>query len=136
MTDDHNPIELSWDWHNGNQAPTVRFLIESVGAGAGSPQDPDNRLVDGRFFEWLTHALPSAHFDLFTYFDNQLGSKLLSTGRMEGHPSKIFYAFDLSEDEMTVKADFFPGLKARDTNSTNLEVLVQAIAMVSHYAGS
>ncbi|KAI9039002.1 aromatic prenyltransferase [Aspergillus affinis] len=108
MTDDHHPIELSWDWHTGHQPPTVRFSIEPVGIHAGTPADPENQKADISFRTAMTAALPDTH--------------------MAWPPSKIFYAFDLSANSIKGKAYFFPGFQARATNQTNLEVLSAAIA--------
>ncbi|PYH97342.1 aromatic prenyltransferase [Aspergillus ellipticus CBS 707.79] len=127
MTDDHNPIELSWDWHTGSKAPTVRLSVEPVGLLAGTAADPDNSSADTHFREMLAQALSSTDMEWFDHFDRALAPGRPQEGYMEGHPSKIFYAFDLAEKEITSKAYFFPGFKARATNQTNLQVLAEAI---------
>ncbi|OOF93881.1 hypothetical protein ASPCADRAFT_508373 [Aspergillus carbonarius ITEM 5010] len=127
MTDNHNPIELSWDWHTGNRSPTVRFSIEPVGPNAGTPVDPDNQTADSRFRHVLRHTSPSTDWEWFDHFDRALAPDTHPRGYMEGHPSKIFYAFDLGDNDITSKAYFFPGFKARATKQTNLQVLAQAI---------
>lgn len=127
MTDDHHPIELSWDWHTGHQPPTVRFSIEPVGIHAGTPIDPENQTADVSFRKSMAAALPEADMAWFQHFDHELTPKT-PTGPMEGHPSKIFYAFDLSADAVTSKAYFFPGFQARATHRTNLQVMSAAIA--------
>ncbi|PLB50942.1 aromatic prenyltransferase [Aspergillus steynii IBT 23096] len=127
MTDDHHPIELSWDWHTGHKSPTVRFSVEPVGIDAGTPVDPDNRTADASFRTAMTAALPDAHMAWFEHFDREL-TPTAPTGSMEGHPSKLFYAFDLSADAITSKAYFFPGFVARATSQSNLQVMSDAIA--------
>ncbi|RAH59701.1 aromatic prenyltransferase [Aspergillus piperis CBS 112811] len=132
MTDNHNPIELSWDWHTGKKAPSVRFSIEPVGPNAGTQVDPDNQSADALFRKVLMRALPNTNREWFDHFDQALAPDLPPKGCMEGHPSKIFYAFDLSEEDITGKAYFFPGFKARSTKQTNLQVLAQAIRTAPH----
>ncbi|PYI09175.1 aromatic prenyltransferase [Aspergillus sclerotiicarbonarius CBS 121057] len=132
MTDNHNPIELSWDWHTGNRSPTVRFSIEPVGSNAGTQVDPDNEYADALFRNVLRQTLPTTDWQWFDHFDRMLAPDLAPKGYMEGHPSKIFYAFDLGENDITSKAYFFPGFKARATNQTNLQVLAQAIRTAPH----
>ncbi|KAL5337679.1 aromatic prenyltransferase [Aspergillus crustosus] len=129
MTDDHHPIELSWDWHTGRKPPTVRFSIEPVGINAGTPLDPENKQVDKSFREALKYAFPKTNLEWFYHFDRELTPKdTAGTGLMEGHPSKLFYAFDLTAEGVTSKAYFFPGFKARETNQTNFQVICDVIA--------
>ncbi|KAK1142088.1 aromatic prenyltransferase (DMATS family) [Aspergillus melleus] len=133
MTDDHHPIELSWDWHTGHhQPPTIRFSIEPVGIHAGTPTDPENQQADLSFRKALSTALPlpDTHMAWFQHFDDFLTPKTpTGTRLMEGHPSKIFYAFDLSANAaITSKAYFFPGFQARATHQSNLDVISAAIA--------
>ncbi|KAL4879758.1 tryptophan dimethylallyltransferase-domain-containing protein [Aspergillus karnatakaensis] len=127
MTDDHHPIELSWDWHTGHKAPTVRFSIEPVGIHAGTPADPNNEQADPSFRQALLNALPQTDTTWFTHFDQHL-SPPTPSGVMEGHRSKIFYAFDLTGTSITSKAYFFPGFKARESGQTNIEVIRDAIS--------
>ncbi|PWY69800.1 aromatic prenyltransferase [Aspergillus heteromorphus CBS 117.55] len=132
MTDDHNPIELSWDWHTGNKRPTIRFSIEPVGLQAGGKGDPDNSSADTHFRETLVRALPSMNLEWFDHFHHILAPNKSPGGCMEGHPSKIFYAFDLGERDIISKAYFFPGFKARAVNQSNLQVLAEAIRTAPH----
>ncbi|KAL2848155.1 aromatic prenyltransferase [Aspergillus pseudoustus] len=132
MTDDHHPIELSWDWHTGHKPPTVRFSIEPVGIHAGTPSDKDNAQADTSFRKALLSALPDTNMEWFHYLDHELAPASSPAGLMEGHPSKIFYAFDLAAESVTAKAYFFPGFKARETNRTNLQVISDVIAKAPH----
>ncbi|KAL3466455.1 aromatic prenyltransferase [Aspergillus heterothallicus] len=133
MTDDHHPIELSWDWHTGHKPPTVRFSIEPVGTYAGTRLDKHNSLADGAFRRALLRDLPDTNMEWFHYFDHELTPQGSAVGLMEGHPSKIFYAFDLDVESITTKAYFFPGFKARETERTNLEVISDVIARAPRY---
>ncbi|KAL4966092.1 aromatic prenyltransferase [Aspergillus stella-maris] len=122
MTDDHHPIELSWDWHTGHLPPTVRFSFEPVGVRAGTPLDPNNAHADALFRRALDRTLPAVRMDPFRHFDREL-----HPGTMENQSSKIFYAFDLGAESITRKAYFFPTFKAQKTGQTNLQVIEDAI---------
>ncbi|KIA75752.1 hypothetical protein HK57_00487 [Aspergillus ustus] len=137
MTDDHHPIELSWDWHTGHKPPTVRFSIEPVGIHAGTPSDKDNSQADASFRKALLQALPDTNMEWFHHFDQELAPMGPSpAGLMEGHPSKIFYAFDLAAESVTAKAYFFPGFKARETSRTNLQITSDVIVRAPHRSPS
>ncbi|KAI1775289.1 aromatic prenyltransferase [Hypoxylon cercidicola] len=129
MTDDNTPIELSWDWNTGVQKPTVRFSIEPVGLDAGGPSDPRNERAAAEFKNSVLQALPDTDMSWFDHFEAFFNE---GTDRhaVEGHPSKVFWAFDLGEEDLTSKAYFFPGYRARATNATNLQVISEAIAAV------
>lgn len=126
MTDDNNPIELSWDWHTGVERPTVRFSIEPVSLDAGGPSDPRNERAAPEFKKSVLQALPDTDMSWFDHFETFF-SEGTDRNSVEGHPSKVFWAFDLGEKEVTSKAYFFPGYRARATNSTNLQVISEAI---------
>jgi DMATS type aromatic prenyltransferase len=129
MTDDGNPVELSWAWGTGTKLPTIRFSIEPVGIHAGTPTDPENRHATSRFRQALLRSLTRTNVEWFDHFDAQLNCYDIANGLAhEGHSSQIFYAFDLAEDGITSKAYFFPGFRAGATGETNLSVISQAIA--------
>lgn len=132
MTDDHHPIELSWDWHTGKQSPTIRFSIEPVGVDAGTLQNPDNQFADEEFRRVMMQSLPNLDKEWLQHFSNALAPESCAGGIMEGHPSKVFYAFDLGAKEITPKLYLFPGFVARATNQTNLEVITKAICTAPH----
>lgn len=127
MTDDNNPIELSWDWHTGVERPTVRFSIEPIGLGAGTPEDPRNERAAEEFKESILQALPDTDMSWFDHFE-AFFSEGMARNSVEGHSSKVFWAFDLGEKELTSKAYFFPGYRARATNQSNLQAISDAIA--------
>lgn len=128
MTDDGNPIELSWDWHTGTKAPTIRFSIEPVGLVAGTATDPQNWHAASNFHQELLRSLPRTNVEWFDHFKQQLScSAAAGSSASEGHSSRIFYAFDLAEDGITSKAYFFPGFKAKAIGQTNLTIISQAI---------
>ncbi|KAI0387537.1 tryptophan dimethylallyltransferase-domain-containing protein [Hypomontagnella monticulosa] len=127
MTDDNNPIELSWDWHTGVERPTVRFSMEPIGLGAGTPEDPRNERAAEEFKRSILQALPDTDMSWFDHFE-AFFSEGMTRNSVEGHSSKVFWAFDLGEKEVTSKAYFFPGYRARATNQSNLEAISEAIA--------
>ncbi|KAI1386228.1 aromatic prenyltransferase [Hypoxylon trugodes] len=127
MTDDNNPIELSWDWHTGVEKPTIRFSIEPIGLDAGSPYDLCNEYAAEDFKHLILKALPDTDMSWFDHFEGFFSDKA-DRNSVEGHPSRVFWAFDLGEKEIQSKAYFFPGYRARTMNQTNLQVISEAIA--------
>ncbi|CAF9904909.1 hypothetical protein IMSHALPRED_000210 [Imshaugia aleurites] len=126
MTDDHNPIELSWDWHTGYEPPTIRFSIEPVGEEAGTVKDPHNRLVADEFLKAVLQDLPATNLQWFYHFESYFGPGAKHHSPV-GHQSHIFWAFDLDEKDITAKAYFFPEYRAHVTQKTNIQVISEAI---------
>ncbi|KAI2466800.1 tryptophan dimethylallyltransferase-domain-containing protein [Annulohypoxylon bovei var. microspora] len=127
MTDDNNPIELSWDWHMGIERPTVRFSIEPTGLGAGTPDDPRNERAAAGFKQSILQALPDIDMSWFDHFEVFFRDET-EPDPAEGQSSRVFWAFDLGEKDITSKAYFFPGYRARATNRSNLQVIAEAVA--------
>lgn len=127
MTDDHTPIEVSWDWRVGDQRPKIRFSIEPVGPHAGTILDPDNRYAAPMLQGFMARALPNAQLEWLAHFQRELcGTHAM--GSAEGHSSREFYAFDLEEKDIVSKAYFFPGFKAKATGQSNYDVITDTIA--------
>ncbi|VUC31889.1 unnamed protein product [Clonostachys rosea] len=135
MTDDHNPIELSWDFHTGSQQPTIRYSVEPVGLDAGSSSDPNNTKAPLLFKRSILKAFPHVDTELFEHFEKTFNS-LWEEGLSEGHRSTIFWAFDLKEGQNTAKAYFFPGPVAQATSRSNLEVIHDAISSAPTWKSS
>ncbi|KAF2676487.1 aromatic prenyltransferase [Lentithecium fluviatile CBS 122367] len=134
MTDDGNPVELSWDWGNGDKPPTIRYSIEPIGLQAGTPLDPKNQLAGPAFLKQLVWRLPEARLEWYYHFSEYLNcspaTPSMAPGSMKDiadHNTCIFYAFDLSPKEITAKVYFFPKIRAAIENRSNLDVLSQAI---------
>lgn len=119
MVDDHTLIELSWDWNTGVERPMIRFSIEPVGMLAGSQHNPGIQVAPQQLKAAVLKALPRTDFTWLNHFSSAFGR---AAGGVEGHPTSIFWAFDLmhkSGDAMS-KAYFFPGPSARRNGQTTL----------------
>ncbi|KAI1826019.1 tryptophan dimethylallyltransferase-domain-containing protein [Xylaria intraflava] len=130
MTDDGTPLELSWDWGTKDDSPTIRYSIEPIGLGAGTPLDPGNLIAGPAFQKHLENSLLDMRLEWFQhfrdFFDVRNGTSSFVKDA-EDHNTSIFYAFDLSPTHVTAKAYFFPKIRAQVTGQSNLEVLTQAI---------
>ncbi|KAI1463442.1 aromatic prenyltransferase [Daldinia caldariorum] len=126
MTDDHNPIELSWDWRTGGKSPKIRFSIEPVGVHAGTHLDPNNQYAASRLLETMSQLLPETSMEWLAHFRQRLSVEDAGAS-VEGHQSKEFYAYDLGEEGIISKAYFFPGFKATATRRSNLDVISDTI---------
>ncbi|KAH7304016.1 aromatic prenyltransferase [Stachybotrys elegans] len=132
MTDDGTPLEMSWEWGSG--APVIRYSIEPIGLHAGTPLDPANLAAAPAFHKHMLQHLPSARLEWFdhfyAFFNGCLVEEQTDFARDPGdHNTSMFYAFDLprGDDDITVKAYFFPKIRARRRGQTNLNVLLDAI---------
>ncbi|RYP60039.1 hypothetical protein DL769_008296 [Monosporascus sp. CRB-8-3] len=132
MTDDSNPIELSWEW-DGAAKPTIRFSVEPVDTDAGNACNPTNSRAAMTFKNRMSKAIPDSDMLWFEHFDrifNHETSKAscLSPRSPEGHSPRIFWAFDFGEEGLKSKAYFFPGYTAEMMGKSNLEVISEAIS--------
>ncbi|RMJ03547.1 hypothetical protein BHE90_013089 [Fusarium euwallaceae] len=127
MTDNHTPIELSWDFHTGTEQPTIRYSIEPVGLNAGTPEDPNNDRASVDFKQSLTQAFPNIDSTLFNHFQAFFSSRRCAKSSPERHSSTMFWAFDLKKGEIMNKVYFFPGAVAYTTNQSELAVISDAI---------
>ena len=133
MTDDGIPIELSWDWGTGDKSPTIRYSIEPVGLNAGTSLDRYNQYAASKFHCSLLGALPGVSLEWFDHFKENFDCDDCSNRQVqEGHCSQVFYAFDLTEPNVTSKAYFFPAPKARANRQTKLAAISQAITAAPH----
>ncbi|SPJ88014.1 uncharacterized protein FTOL_12483 [Fusarium torulosum] len=126
MTDDHTPIELSWDFHTGADQPTIRYSIEPIGADAGTSANRYNEGTAAAFKQSLFKAYPDIETALLDHFEACLNGSWADS-IPEGHCSTFFWAFDLNEKAITNKAYFFPGAVAHATHRSKLAVITDAI---------
>jgi DMATS type aromatic prenyltransferase len=128
MTDDHNPIELSWDWRTGGKPPKIRLSIEPVGRYAGTERDPNNSKAAKDFRRRLPELVPSTNMAWLAHFQRQLSVGEETVDAATGHSSKEFYAFDLDENGSIIsKAYLFPAYKAGVTGLSSLDIVSEAI---------
>jgi DMATS type aromatic prenyltransferase len=131
MTDNHVPIELSWDWRTDGKPPKIRFSIEPVGVHAGTHLDPRNQYAATRLRETVARVLPNTDMEWLDHFQSQLNGKAVQeiAETVEGHMSKEFYAFDLNDNgSIMAKAYFFPGFKATTAGKSNFDIIRTTIS--------
>lgn len=133
MTDDHTPIELSWDFHTGIDQPTVRYSIEPIGLDVGTVANRRNDRAAADFKQGLVKAFPDTDTTWLDHFEACFGV-CWTDGVSEGHRSTMFWAFDLTEQAITNKAYFFPGAVAYARNRTKLAVIEDAITSAPGYS--
>lgn len=132
MTDDGDPVELSWDWGTGSMPPKVRYSIEPVGPDAGTSLDPGNLETGPIFQKHLERVLPDMKLEWYHHFNKFFNTQTHGSAKFlpdeVDHNTSIFYAFDLSESSITAKTYFFPKTKAKAYNTTALDIISQAIS--------
>lgn len=126
MTDDHNPVELSWDWRLAGQSPKVRFSIEPIGREAGTHLDSLNESASSELQKIMVQMLPQARLEVLSYFQQQL--RVYKRELLDyDHLTQEFYAFDLDEGGIMGKAYFFPQNQARATGKDSFDVILNVL---------
>ncbi|KAF2017911.1 aromatic prenyltransferase [Aaosphaeria arxii CBS 175.79] len=109
MTDDHTPIELSWDWGNGIKAPRIRYSIDPNSLESGTPKDPTNLHAAKRYYEDVIKRIEGVNTTWHEHFTQCFDTFETSSRERTGRTSRVFYAFDVRENGDTIpKAYFFP----------------------------
>ncbi|KAF2815492.1 aromatic prenyltransferase [Mytilinidion resinicola] len=132
MTDDHTPIELSWNWAPSRSGPSVRYSVDPIEISSGSILDPFNTQAS---IELLQKTMPyAAAFNLqwYEHFTKALTVSGKGLRSQDVNSSKIprsqqFLAFELLDDEIMTKVYFLPQWKAKRTRATTLEVVENAV---------
>ncbi|KAF1950337.1 aromatic prenyltransferase [Byssothecium circinans] len=134
MTDDGNPLELSWDWSSGLSAPKIRYSIEPVGAKSGTNKDRWNLVAPKHFREEIIAKIPGASSDWLEHFSREFAVSIPDCNSKEGHCSTLFYAFDIGKNgDMVAKAYFFPRFKAAARNISTWDVITSSIQKAPGY---
>lgn len=139
MTDDHTPIELSWDWGLTGASPAIRYSVEPIGPYAGSAIDRLNQYAGPQLLRRLRKSIPGMDLEWFEH----LAKEFLvfdDSPNTESHQSRFFAAFDLHQGEIAVKAYFFPAFKAVQCGQPALAVISEALTTLpgfrfSNYGG-
>ena len=130
MTDEGNPVELSYEWPTSTNGAhhRIRFSIEPIGPRAGTLLDYYNKVSAQEFVRTLFDALPNVDLQWFTHLERELSCGQHWVSRKLSEPSSHrFYAFDLGDEKTMVKAYFFPRLKAREESRPVLDVISDVI---------
>ncbi|KAL1971183.1 hypothetical protein VTN77DRAFT_135 [Rasamsonia byssochlamydoides] len=131
MTDDHTPIEISWNL--GANLSVVRFSIEPVGPLAGTSVDPFNQRRAIELLEQANKLSSDVDLQWFNHFRKRFLVEDHKTETVLGklpaneHSSQLFVAFDLDNGKATTKAYIFPILKAVERGISPLDLVSQAI---------
>ncbi|KAF4450562.1 aromatic prenyltransferase [Fusarium austroafricanum] len=126
MTDDHNPLELSWDWSTARKPPTIRLSLEPIGEHAGTAQDLCNMHASNDFVKALLGDYPGHNMEWFHHFNNFFNEGVEIPTDM-GHASKIFWAFNLDANDLAGKVYFTPRYRAMASGKTNFQIISEAI---------
>lgn len=141
MTDDGSPIELSWSWSVKDPTPTVRYSIEPIGNRAGLPPDYLNTHTSTKLVHTIQRSYQGVDLTWYAQFFKQLvvcegGAFDQKIDQENGCNSQIFLAFDLLDEDITLKIYFLPALKAKETGQSKLSLVEKAISTLSPYEPS
>lgn len=115
MTDDYSPVEYSWKWGFGDDAPEIRYSIEPIGRYTGK-QDLLNQEATCDFLAQLHQSgLQGLNLEWFDHFKHALLGPGTPASRAEAadhSQSTLFMAFEIARANSTapvgVKAYFIP----------------------------
>jgi hypothetical protein len=91
MTDDHNPVEYSWDFHTGAEDPTIRYPFEPIGGLDGRPDSQSSRSQSFPeiFVESLMAVFPHANLECFSHI-TKFFTAHQDPNAQEGDSSAVF----------------------------------------------
>lgn len=131
ITDDFSPLEPSWNVQGDRS--TIRLSIEPIGLHAGTAQDPFNQAIS---VECMRKFAASMSFVDLVFFEHFVSQFYIPDDEAAGVQAKIsacentsqfFIAFDFEYSRWSVKAYFFPVLKALATGESNARVVSNSI---------
>ncbi|KAK2734198.1 hypothetical protein FQN57_001852 [Myotisia sp. PD_48] len=146
MTDDHSPLEYSWNWDE--DPPIVRFSFEPIGPLAGTSEDPFNHQAPMAYVDHLRSRLPAADWRWFTHFaeafyippsprlndgQDSRNDRLGPTEIIQSNPSSIFIGFDLGRDGRMMCKMYIVPVKAEQTGQSRFTVLHDAIRTLPQF---
>ena len=132
MTDDHSPIEFSWNWSDSTKAPRIRCTMEAI------PSDVDSidHFNQGAVIE-LAHrlrvTLPYSDWQLFDYFTNAFRPRANGTSEAavqaesRGYRSSMFLGFEFERSQIAVKAYFAPAVETGDSQWSAIVRSIKAL---------
>ncbi|OCL02663.1 aromatic prenyltransferase [Glonium stellatum] len=132
MTDDHTPIEFSWNWSTKRKTPSVRYSIDPIGHSAGTLIDPFNTYDSINLLRKSLPLAPEVDLEWYEYFTKALtitGTELTHQEFISSNipRSQQFLAFELAEESIMIKVYFLPQWKAMSTGESTLSLVEKSI---------
>ncbi|KAK3167957.1 hypothetical protein OEA41_004403 [Lepraria neglecta] len=134
MTDDHSPIEFSWNWRDSTKPPRIRCTIEAIPSEIDSI-DPSNQEECVKLIRQLRVTLPNNDWQLFDYFANAFRLRAKSTAEAvaqadnRGYRSSMFLGFEFEKDRIVIKAYFAPVV---ETGDSVWKAIVRSVKALEH----
>lgn len=122
MTDDYSPVEYSWKWGFGDDAPEIRYSIEPIGHFAGTARDPLNQQATCDFLTQLQRSgLRGLSLEWFDHFKHALlGPGSPASKVTETSQSTLFLAFEHGDGPIGAKAYFVPVDAPNNSSSSQI----------------
>jgi len=138
MTDDHTPIEFSWNWSAKRRTPSVRYSVDPIGNSARTRIDPFNTYESIELLEKTLRLAPGIDLGWYEYFTKMLTISGTELAHQELMCSKIpksqqFLAFELVDESVMAKVYFLPQWKAISTGGSTLSVVEKSIRQLGSY---
>ncbi len=132
MTDDHTPVEFSWNWRDSKTPPKIRCTMEAIPSDIASI-DPFNQDAVIRLVRSLRVTLPYVDWHLFDYLANAFHppanstSEAIAQADSRGYRSTIFLGFEFEDGKVAVKAYFAPVVGPGDTQWKTIVRSIKAL---------
>lgn len=138
MTDDHSPVELSWEWGVYDGGPNIHCSFEPIGRFASTQLDPLNQFAALRFVQEQCYRNPKLDLTWFEHFKSLLSFETDEASQRqayqsEGHQSRIFLGYDILGEGVTFKAYFMPAFKALSEGISKRSLIEQTIGSLPGY---
>ncbi len=120
MTDDHSPVEFSWNWGDSAKPPKIRCTVEVIPSEIDSI-DPFNQAEAMKLARRLRGTLPNSDWQLFDYFAVAFQPRVNDTSEAiartesKNYRSSMFLGFEFGKSEITAKAYFAPVVETSDS---------------------
>ena len=134
MTDDHSPLEFSWNWSDSTKPPKIRCTVEAIPSDIDSI-DPFNQAEVMKLARRLRGTLPNSDWQLFDHFalafQPRVNSKseAVVRAKSKSYRSSIFLGFEFEESEVGAKAYFAPVV---ETNDSQWQAIFRSVKALEH----
>lgn len=138
LTDDHTPIELSWNWSPSRQAPTVRYSVDPVPNMFQNGAVTFNTKAIKDLLELTIPFSPGFSTELYLYMTSKLTvlQQEVEPDEVEtsGIPrSQQIIAFDLEGENRMPKVYFLPQWKAFKEGISTLQIMDSVMSDLPYF---
>jgi DMATS type aromatic prenyltransferase len=138
LTDDHTPIELSWNWSPLRKTPSVRYSVDPIPSLVHGGPISFNTKASKDLLESAIPFAPGFSTELYQYMTNKLTVLQHEVGQTQVETSRIprsqqILAFDLEGESVMPKVYFLPQWKAFKEGTSTLQIMDSVIGDLPNF---